>query len=166
MRLILLLNFSLSKNICDKHFSNASIFPSTKSRLIKSNRNMPLVFLVFISICTSVSSASANSIATFGNDLITAKEFASARQVAEVEIERIERKTTKYDAALFAPLLLLAEAEYGSRNYLSSLSSFERARYIVRMNEGFKTGTQIDVFKREADVHLRMGDKHAANDSY
>ena len=148
----------------DKHVSTAAKLLSSTSWLVTCHKNIPLVFLVFISLCTSFSSA--NSIATFGSDLITAKEFATARQVAEAEIERIERETTKYDPALFAPLLLLAEAEYGASNYLHSLMSFERARYIVRMNEGCKTETQIAVFRREADVHLRMGDKHAANDSY
>ena len=164
MRLILFLKFSLAKHMHDEHVSTAAKLRSSTSWLVTCHKNIPLVFLVFISLCTSFSSA--NSIATFGSDLITAKEFATARQVAEAEIERIERETTKYDPALFEPLLLLAEAEYGSSNYLPSLMSFERARYIVRMNEGFKTETQIAVFRREADVHLRMGDKHAANDSY
>lgn len=152
-------------------FKNISHFDFTRTLLRSLRPSIPVnnklaitVKVTLLGLTTTF--ASAGSIAEFGQDLISAKEFNSAKTAASNEIKRIEKNTTKYDAALFQPLLLLAEAEYGLEEYLPSLIAFERARYIVRMNEGFKAETQIAVFRREADVHLRMGDKHAANDSY
>ena len=97
---------------------------------------------------------------------LEAGEFDAAKSLALRDIEEIEVAGTMYDRALVEPLRILGDAYVGLDDTQAALNVYERARYVLRMNEGLNTTGQVHLLHREAEIFLQRRDLAAANDRY
>jgi tetratricopeptide (TPR) repeat protein len=78
-------------------------------------------------------------------------------------IDAIERETSRYDRSLAQPLMLLGDALSGQGKYAEALPTYERARHVIRVNDGLHSPEQVDVLYREASALAALGDIEEAN---
>ena len=93
-------------------------------------------------------------------------EYAAAASGAEQLVSAIEASVGRYDPTLVAPLKLLGDARMGLDDPDSALAAYDRAKHIVRIDDGVQGSSQIELLYREAEALIAIGDRRAANDRH
>ncbi len=95
--------------------------------------------------------------------LVGVGEYAEAINIVELEIEKIERRSNRYNIELARPLVVLGDALAGVGDRDGALGAFDRAVHITRVNRGLHHPSQVDIVYREAAVLAANGDVKQAN---
>jgi tetratricopeptide (TPR) repeat protein len=90
-------------------------------------------------------------------------EYPDAETQLNATITEIEQKTWRYDRALAQPLILLGDALSGQGKFEEALPVYEKARHVIRVNDGLHTPAQVDTVYRESAALTAMGEIVKAN---
>ena len=93
-------------------------------------------------------------------------EYAPAAAGAQRLISTIEARSGRYDAALVDVLQLLGDARMGQGDPGAAFAAYDRAKHILRIDEGVQGLAQLELLYREADALAAMGDRGGANDRH
>ena len=97
---------------------------------------------------------------------LEAGEYRAALALAQAEVAAIEASGTNYDRPLVEPLTVIGDAYLQLDDAPAAMQAYERARYVVRMNDGLDAASQVGILHREARAFVKMGNHTAANDRY
>ena len=86
--------------------------------------------------------------------LVEVGEYPEAINIVELEIEKIERRSSRYNIELARPLVILGDALAGVGDREGALGAYDRAIHITRVNRGLHHPSQVDIVYREAS-HTR-----------
>lgn len=95
--------------------------------------------------------------------LVAIGEYPEAINIVELEIEKIERRSDRYNIELVRPLAILGDALAGVGDREGALGAYDRAVHITRVNRGLHHPSQVDVVYREAHVLAANGKIAKAN---
>ena len=95
--------------------------------------------------------------------LVAIGEHVEAINIVELEIEKIERRSNRYNIELARPLVVLGDALAGVGDRQGALGAFDRAVHITRVNRGLHHPSQVEIVYREASVLAANGDLAQAN---
>ena len=95
--------------------------------------------------------------------LVASGEYLEAINIVELEIDRIERRSNRYNIELARPLVILGDALAGVGDREGALGAYDRAIHITRVNRGLHHPSQVDVVYREAEVLAANGQVRKAN---
>ena len=95
--------------------------------------------------------------------LVAAGEYVEAINIVELEIDKIERRSNRYNIELAEPLVVLGDALAGVGDREGALGAFDRAVHITRVNRGLHHPSQVEIVYREASVLAANGDMARAN---
>ena len=90
-------------------------------------------------------------------------EYPEAINIVELEIEKIERRSSRYNIELARPLVILGDALAGVGDREGALGAYDRAIHITRVNRGLHHPSQVDIVYREAHVLAASGRGAQAN---
>lgn len=90
-------------------------------------------------------------------------EYLEAVNVVELEIEKIERRSNRYNIELARPLVVLGDALAGVGDREGALGAYDRAVHITRINRGLHHPSQVDIVYREAATLAADGAVARAN---
>ena len=93
-------------------------------------------------------------------------EYADVAASAERMIAALEANVGRYHVALTEPLTLLGDALMGMDDSERALQAYDRAKHIVRIDDGVQGLAQIDLLYREADAFVALHDRQSANDRH
>ena len=96
-------------------------------------------------------------------DKVTVGEYLDAINMVELEIDKIERRSSRYNIELAKPLVVLGDALVGVGDYPGAFGAYDRALHITRVNRGLHDPSQVDIVYREAALHAASGDAERAN---
>lgn len=94
---------------------------------------------------------------------VTLGEYLDAVNIVELEIDKIERRTNRYDIELAEPLVVLGDALVGVGDFPGAFGAYDRALHVTRVNRGLHHPSQVDIVYREAALHAASGDSGRAN---
>ena len=92
-----------------------------------------------------------------------AGEHVDAINTIEAVIDRIERRSNRYDLALVAPLLVLGDALAGVGDSEGALGAYDRALHITRIGRGLHHPSQVTAVYRQAALLAERGRVREAN---
>ena len=95
--------------------------------------------------------------------LVAVGEYLEAINIVELEIDKIERRSNRYNVELAKPLVVLGDALAGVGDREGALGAYDRAVHITRVNRGLHHPSQVDIVYREAGVLAANGDAVRAN---
>lgn len=95
--------------------------------------------------------------------LVAVGEHVEAINVVELEIEKIERRSNRYNIELARPLVVLGDALAGVGDRKGALGAYDRAVHITRINRGLHHPSQVEIVYREASIIAANGDLAQAN---
>ena len=95
--------------------------------------------------------------------LVEVGEFPEAINIVELEIDKIERRSNRYNIELARPLAILGDALAGVGDREGALGAYDRAVHITRVNRGLRHPSQVDIVYRQANVLAANGDVAKAN---
>ena len=95
--------------------------------------------------------------------LVASGEYPEAINIVELEIEKIERRSSRYNIELARPLAILGDALAGVGDREGALGAYDRAVHITRVNRGLHHPSQVDIVYREAQVLAANGEEAQAN---
>ena len=95
--------------------------------------------------------------------LVEIGEYPEAINIVELEIERIERRSNRYNIELARPLAILGDALAGLGDREGALGAYDRAVHVTRVNRGLHHPSQVDIVYREASVLAANGNLAQAN---
>ena len=95
--------------------------------------------------------------------LVAIGEYPEAINIVELEIEKIERRSSRYNIELARPLAILGDALAGVGDREGALGAYNRAVHITRVNRGLHHPSQVDIVYREAQVLAANGNVTRAN---
>ena len=95
--------------------------------------------------------------------LVAIGEYPEAINIVELEIDKIERRSSRYNIELARPLAILGDALAGVGDREGALGAYNRAVHITRVNRGLHHPSQVDIVYREAQVLAANGDVTKAN---
>ena len=95
--------------------------------------------------------------------LVEVGEYPEAINIVELEIDRIERRSNRYNLELVRPLAILGDALAGVGDREGALGAYDRAVHITRVNRGLHHPSQVDIVYREAQVLAANGNVAKAN---
>lgn len=95
--------------------------------------------------------------------LVEIGEYPEAINIIELEIEEIERRSSRYNIDLARPLAILGDALAGVGDRDGALGAYNRAVHITRVNRGLHHPSQVDIVYREAQVLAANGNVAKAN---
>ena len=90
-------------------------------------------------------------------------EHLEAINIVELEIDKIERRSNRYNLELARPLVVLGDALAGVGDRDGALGAYDRAIHITRISRGLHDPSQVDIVYREASVLAANGDVAQAN---
>ncbi len=93
-------------------------------------------------------------------------EFDLVAERAEAVIADVEQRQGRYHVDLVEPLTLLGDAQLGAGDADAALDSYDRARHIVRIDDGVLGLGQVDLLYREALALTELGDMPTANERH
>lgn len=93
-------------------------------------------------------------------------EYAPAAAGAQRLIATIEAQSGRYDPALAGVLRVLGDAQMGLDDPQAAFAAYDRAKHILRIDDGVQGLGQLELLYREADALAAMGDRSAANDRH
>jgi len=96
-------------------------------------------------------------------DKVTLGEYLEAVNIVELVIDKIERRSSRYDIELAKPLVVLGDALVGVGDHPGAFGAYDRALHITRVNQGLHDPSQVDIVYREAALHAANGDAERAN---
>ena len=94
---------------------------------------------------------------------VTLGEYLDAINIVELEIDKIERRSNRYNIELAEPLVVLGDALVGVGDFPGAFGAYDRALHITRVNRGLHHPSQVDIVYREAELHAASGDPERAN---
>lgn len=95
--------------------------------------------------------------------LVAVAEFPEAINIVELEIDKIERRSSRYNIELARPLVILGDALAGVGDREGALGAYDRAIHITRVNRGLHHPSQVDIVYREAYILAANGKDAQAN---
>lgn len=95
--------------------------------------------------------------------LVEIGEYPEAINIVELEIDKIERRSSRYNIELARPLGILGDALAGVGDREGALGAYDRAVHITRVNRGLHHPSQVDIVYREANVLAANGNVAQAN---
>ncbi|MCY3623833.1 MAG: tetratricopeptide repeat protein [Gammaproteobacteria bacterium] len=95
--------------------------------------------------------------------LVAIGEYPEAINIVELEIDKIERRSSRYNIDLARPLAILGDALAGVGDREGALGAYGRAVHITRVNRGLHHPSQVDIVYREAKVLAANGKVSQAN---
>ena len=95
--------------------------------------------------------------------LVEIGEYPEAINIIELEIEKIERRSNRYNIELARPLAILGDALAGVGDREGALGAYGRAVHVTRVNRGLHHPSQVDIVYREAQVLAANGNLARAN---
>ena len=95
--------------------------------------------------------------------LVEIGEYPEAINIVELEIDKIERRSSRYNIELARPLAILGDALAGVGDREGALGAYDRAVHITRVNRGLHHPSQVDIVYREANVLAANGNIAQAN---
>ena len=100
--------------------------------------------------------------------LVAIGEYPEAINIVELEIDKIERRSSRYNIDLARPLAILGDALAGVGDREGALGAYGRAVHITRVNRGLHHPSQVDFVYREAKVlaHRPIADTNTPMTSY
>ena len=98
--------------------------------------------------------------------LLAAGEYEDVIDQATLLVDAIEDRRSRWDSALFEPLLLLGDGYRGNSEYVEALDTYDRARQVSRMAQGLHSLGHVEVVYREADTYYELGQIGRANDRH
>ena len=90
-------------------------------------------------------------------------EYLEAINLVELEIDKIERRSNRYNIELARPLVVLGDALAGVGDRAGALGAYDRAIHITRVNRGLHDPSQVDIVYREAVLLAANGERRRAN---
>lgn len=93
-------------------------------------------------------------------------EFAELAVGAERLIAEIESEVGRYHPALSEPLTLLGDARSRQGDPAGALEAYDRAKHVVRLDDGVQGLAQVPLLYREAAAFVELGDRPSANDRH
>ena len=90
-------------------------------------------------------------------------EYLDAINLVELEIDKIERRSNRYNIELARPLVVLGDALAGVGDREGALGAYDRAVHVTRVNRGLHHPSQVDIVYREAGVLAADGQVRRAN---
>ena len=118
-------------------------------------------------IWSAVISANASAVERSpARDLLDAREYTAAEEAALAAIADLDDGDPLYDRALVSPLTDLGDARMSLGDLAGAIEAYDRARHLLRVNEGFATNQEVDILLREADAFEQLGDYETANDRH
>lgn len=97
---------------------------------------------------------------------VAAGEYMEAINSVATVIDRIERRSGRYDLALKDPLLVLGDALAGIGDDQGALGAYDRALHITRIGLGLHHPDQVEVVYRQARLLAKRGKRRDANDRH
>ena len=94
---------------------------------------------------------------------VTVGEYLDAINIVELEIDKIERRSNRYNIELAEPLVVLGDALVGVGDIPGAFGAYDRALHVTRVNRGLHHPSQVDIVYREAALHAASGDSERAN---
>lgn len=88
---------------------------------------------------------------------LLAAEADDAVTLANLLIEEIEDRHSRFDESLVVPLTLLGDGQRQLGMYVEALDAYDRARNVSRLVNGLHSLNQIDVLYREAETYYELG---------
>ena len=95
--------------------------------------------------------------------LVAIGEYPEAINIIELEIDKIERRSSRYNIELARPLAILGDALAGVGDREGALGAYDRAIHVTRVNRGLHHPSQVDIVYREAQVLAANGKGAQAN---
>ena len=95
-----------------------------------------------------------------------AGEHVGAINTVEAVIDRIERRSNRYDLALVAPLLVLGDALAGVGDDDGAFGAYDRALHITRIGRGLHHPSQVTAVYRQAGLLAERGRRSEANNRH
>ena len=95
--------------------------------------------------------------------LVEVGEYPEAINIIELEIDKIERRSNRYNIELARPLAILGDALAGVGDREGALGAYDRAVHVTRVNRGLHHPSQVDIVYREANVLAATGKLAQAN---
>lgn len=92
-----------------------------------------------------------------------AGEFGAAVILSETAVRAIEESSSRYDRSLVEALVLLGDARLALQDAEGALGAYERALFLMRINDGLHAPEQLDIVYRQADAYAINGDPRGAN---
>ena len=121
-------------------------------------------------LLTALGAAAAQATGTGERDAVAAAagqtaagEHVDAINTVEAVIDRIERRSNRYDLALVAPLLVLGDALAGVGDSEGALGAYDRALHITRIGRGLHHPSQVTAVYRQAALFAERGRALEAN---
>ena len=96
-------------------------------------------------------------------DKVTVGEYLDAINMVELEIDKIERRSSRYNIDLAKPLVVLGDALVGVGDHPGAFGAYDRALHVTRVNQGLHDPNQVDIVYREAALHAAGGNADLAN---
>ncbi|MDE0419568.1 MAG: TonB family protein [Gammaproteobacteria bacterium] len=90
-------------------------------------------------------------------------EYLDAINLVELEIDKIERRSNRYNIELARPLVVLGDALAGVGDREGALGAYDRAVHVTRVNRGLHHPSQVEIVYREAVVLAANGQVRRAN---
>ena len=94
---------------------------------------------------------------------VAAGEHVDAINTLEPAIDRIERRSNRYDLALVEPLLVLGDALAGVGDVDGAFGAYDRALHITRIGRGLHHPSQVTAVYRQAALLAERGRTREAN---
>lgn len=95
-----------------------------------------------------------------------AGEHVEAINTAAAVIDRIERRTNRYDLALVEPLLVLGDALAGVGDAEGAFGAYDRGLHITRVGRGLHHPSQVRAVYRQAALLTDRGRMREANERH
>ena len=97
---------------------------------------------------------------------LNVREYAAAATGAEGLVAAVEADLGRYHRSLAEPLALLGDAHMGLDDPDAALQAYDRAKHIVRIDDGVQGLDQLPFLYREASALAALQDRSAANDRH
>lgn len=93
-------------------------------------------------------------------------EHADVAAAATQRVAAVEAQHGRYHRSLAEPLQLLGDAHLAGGDAEAAIAAFDRAKHIVRIDDGVQGLAQLPLLYREAAALMANGDRRAANDRH
>ncbi len=135
--------------------------------MTRPSTHLPALALVCLAIVSgTVSLANDEQAVADLSARMQVGEFAEVAAEAERLVAEIEGEVGRYHSTLGDPLTVLGDARLRQGDSEGALQAYDRAKHIVRLNDGVQGLAQLPLLYREAEAFVALGDRASANERH